>query len=126
MSGIAGFFFPDQLHLAASLTLIVTSFFTSALTAAVGLGGGVALIAIMATVMPASALVPVHGVVQLGSNAGRALVQLKHVDWLIALWFAVGAAIGAAVGGAIAVELPPAVLKAGIGLFVLWVVWGKA
>ncbi len=40
MSDIAGFFFPDQLHLAASLTLIVTSFFTSALTAAVGLGGG--------------------------------------------------------------------------------------
>jgi uncharacterized membrane protein YfcA len=68
----------------------------------------------------------VHGVVQFGSNAGRALVQLKHVDWLIALWFAIGAAFGAAIGGAIAVELPAAVLKAGIGLFVLWIVWGKA
>jgi len=122
---LAGFFFPGQLHVAASLALIFTSFFTSALTAAVGLGGGVALIAVMATVMPASALVPVHGVVQLGSNAGRALVQLKHVDWLIALWFAVGAAFGAAIGGAIAVELPSFVLKGGIGLFVLWVVWGR-
>jgi uncharacterized membrane protein YfcA len=126
MPDIAGFFFPDQLHLAASLTLIVASFFTSALAAAVGLGGGVALIAIMATLMPATALVPVHGVVQLGSNAGRAFVQLKHVDWLIALWFAIGAAFGAAVGGSIAMELPPTVLRAGIGLFVLWVVWGKA
>jgi uncharacterized membrane protein YfcA len=125
MEGVAGFFFPDQLHIAASLTLILTSFFTSALTAAVGLGGGVALIAIMATVMPANALVPVHGVVQFGSNAGRALVQLKHVDWLIALWFAIGAAFGAAIGGAIAVELPSFVLKGGIGLFVLWVVWGR-
>jgi uncharacterized membrane protein YfcA len=126
MSGVAGFLLPDQMHIAASLTLIVVSFFTSALTAAVGLGGGVALIAIMASVMPASALVPVHGVVQLGSNAGRALVQLKHVDRLIALWFALGAMLGAAIGGAIAVELPAAVLKGGIGLFVLWVVWGRA
>jgi len=117
---------PGQLGTAASLLLIVMSFLTSALTAAVGLGGGVALIAVMATVMPASALVPVQGVVQLGSNAGRMLVQLKHVDWLIALWFAFGAVFGAAIGGAIAVELPAAALRAGIGLFVLWVVWGKA
>ncbi|PVB61582.1 sulfite exporter TauE/SafE family protein [Labrenzia sp. 011] len=101
------------------------SFFTSAVTAAVGLGGGVALIAVMAMLMPASALVPVHGVVQLGSNAGRALVQLKHVDWLIAFWFAIGAVFGAALGGSIVVELPAAVLKAGIGIFVLWVVWGR-
>jgi len=118
--------FPDQLSTLSASLLIVVSFFTSALTAAVGLGGGVALIAVMATLMPANALVPVHGVVQLGSNAGRALVQLKHVDWLIALWFAVGAFFGAAIGGAIAVELPAAVLKAGIGLFVLWIIWGKA
>ncbi|MEM5583713.1 sulfite exporter TauE/SafE family protein [Roseibium sp. AS2] len=126
MSSILSLAFPDQLGTAATVFLILTSFFTSALTAAVGLGGGVALIAVMAAVMPAGALVPVHGVVQLGSNAGRAIVQLKHVDWLIALWFAVGAAFGAAIGGAIAIELPAAILKAGISLFVLWVVWGKA
>jgi len=117
---------PDQLGAAATLLLLTMSFLTSAITAAVGLGGGVTLIAVMAMVMPASALVPVHGVVQFGSNAGRALVQLKHVDWLIALWFAIGAAFGAAIGGAIAVELPAAILKAGIGLFVLWIVWGRA
>ncbi|WP_298963678.1 sulfite exporter TauE/SafE family protein [uncultured Roseibium sp.] len=116
----------DQLHLAATITLIGVSFFTSAMTAAVGLGGGIALIAIMAMIMPASALVPVHGMVQLGSNAGRAIVQIKHVDWLIAIWFACGAILGAALGGTIAVELPAAVLRAGIGCFVIWIVWGKA
>ncbi len=116
---------PDQLGAAVAVLLISVSFLTSAMTAAVGLGGGVTLIAIMAAVMPAGALVPVHGVVQLGSNAGRTLVQLKHVDWLIALWFAAGAVAGAALGGAIAVELPAAVLKAGIGCFVLWIVWGR-
>jgi len=126
VSGLLGFILPDQLATSTSILLVLTSFFTSALTAAVGLGGGIALIAVMASLMPASALVPVHGVVQLGSNAGRALVLLRHVDWLIALWFAVGAVFGAAIGGSIAVELPSAVLKAGIALFVLWVVWGRA
>ncbi|WP_428670527.1 sulfite exporter TauE/SafE family protein [Roseibium sp.] len=116
---------PGELGTVPALVLVIVSFFTSALTAAVGLGGGVTLIAIMAALMPASALVPVHGVVQFGSNAGRALVQLRHVDWLIALWFALGAAFGAAIGGAIAVELPAAVLKFGIACFVLWVVWGR-
>lgn len=119
------FLVPQDLPLISSIFLIACSFFTSALTAAVGLGGGIALIAIMALIMPSSALVPVHGVVQLGSNAGRALVQITHVDWLIALWFACGAVFGAAVGGSIAVQLPAAILKAGIGLFVVWVVWGK-
>ncbi len=122
---IVEFLFPQELSLFSSLFLIACSFFTSALTAAVGLGGGIALIAIMALIMPSSALVPVHGVVQLGSNAGRAIVQVKHVDWVIALWFAGGAMLGAAAGGSIAVQLPPTILKAGIGLFVLWVVWGK-
>jgi len=122
---LVNFLFPDPLGAAATATLVAVSFFTSALTAAVGLGGGVALIAVMAALMPPAALVPVHGVVQLGSNAGRALVQLRHVDWLIALWFAAGAVFGAAIGGAIAVELPGAILKAGIGVFVLWVVWGR-
>ncbi|TYC49735.1 sulfite exporter TauE/SafE family protein [Rhodobacterales bacterium] len=117
--------FPDPLATPATVALVVASFVTSALTAAVGLGGGVALIAIMATLMPAGALVPVHGVVQLGSNAGRALVQIRHVDWTIALWFAAGAIFGAAIGGKIAVQLPPDILKAGIGCFVLWVIWGR-
>lgn len=116
---------PEQLGVLAACVLVIASFFTSALTAAVGLGGGIALIAVMATLMPTSALVPVHGVVQIGSNGGRALVQLKHVDWPIVAWFTAGAIFGAGIGGAIAVELPSAALRAGIGAFVLWVVWGR-
>lgn len=117
---------PDQLGIGAAAFLVLASFFTSALTASLGLGGGIALIAIMASLVPAAALVPVHGVVQFGSNAGRALVQIKHVDWLIALWFSIGACIGAAIGGSIAIELPPEVLKVGVACFVLWIVWGRA
>lgn len=116
---------PDLISTGGAVLLISASLLTSALTAAAGLGGGITLIAVMANVMPPAALVPVHGCVQLGSNAGRALVQLKHVDRMIALWFACGAIVGAITGGAIAVQLPAYILKAGIGAFVLWIVWGK-
>ena len=117
---------PSELPVLWSCVLVLASFMTSAITAAAGLGGGVLLIAIMANIMPLAALVPVHGVVQIGSNAGRALVQARHVDPLIAVWFAAGAGFGAGTGGMIAVELPEHALEAGIGLFVLWIVWGRA
>lgn len=116
---------PSAISPLAALLLIVASFATSALTAAVGLGGGVALIAIMANLMPPLALVPVHGIVQLGSNAGRAFVQRHHIDPAIALWFAAGAILGAFSGGYIAVNLPAPWLRLGIAFFVLWTVWGR-
>lgn len=117
--------FPSEISALTGWLLIAASFFTSALTAAVGLGGGAALIAIMANLMPVTALVPVHGVIQLGSNAGRAIVQFRHMEWAILGWFAAGAAIGALAGGSIAVSLPAPVLRLGIGLFILWMMWGK-
>ncbi|NVK34117.1 MAG: sulfite exporter TauE/SafE family protein [Rhodobacteraceae bacterium] len=119
------FFFPADFPLSYSMLLIGMSFITSGMTAAVGLGGGVTLIAIMASVMPAAALVPVHGVVQLGSNAGRALVHFRHIDWGILAWYCLGALLGAALGGSIAVNVPAPYLRLGIAAFVLWVVWGR-
>lgn len=115
---------PPDMAPAIALLLIATSLLTSALSAALGLGGGVTLIAVMAQVLPVAALVPVHGVVQLGSNAGRALVLRRHVNWPAALWFALGGLAGALLGGSIAITLPAPVLRIGLGLFILWMIWG--
>lgn len=125
MSFLPDFLLPPDLSLLASIVLIVVSFLTSALTAAIGLGGGIALIAVMANIMPVAALIPVHGLVQFGSNAGRAMVQVRHVDWYILAWFAAGAVFGAAVGGSLVVNLPAPYLRLGIAFFVIWVVWGR-
>jgi uncharacterized membrane protein YfcA len=105
--------------------LVLLSVVTSAVSAAFGLGGGVLLIAVMALVMPIPALVPVHGAVQLGSNAGRSLVLLRHVNWPAALWFCLGAVFGALAGGALSVNLPADLVRIGLGLFVLWMVWAR-
>jgi uncharacterized membrane protein YfcA len=125
ISELPGLLSAPGMSAAAQILLILVSFATSAVSAAFGLGGGMMLIAIMAQAMPIPALVPVHGVVQMGSNAGRALVLLKHVNWPAALWFMLGAAAGAVFGGAVAISLPAAAVRLGLGLFILWMVWGR-
>ncbi len=116
---------PSDVGATAGAILVLVSAATSFLTAAAGIGGGVALLAVMAVLMPAQALIPVHGVVQLGSNAGRTLIMLRDVKTAVLLPFLAGSVVGAAVGGLTVVQLPPAVLKLGLAAFILWSAWGR-
>ena len=100
--------------------LLAVSFATSFTTAAFGIGGGVALLAVLASLLPPAALIPVHGVVQFGSNLGRMGLLIRHVDWPLVTAFALGSVIGAGLGGAFAVQLPPGGVQIGVGLFILW------
>ena len=116
---------PEGLSLAAAALLVVASFFTSALTAAFGVGGGVAMLALMGLFVPVAALIPVHGAVQLGSNTGRAWHQRAHVRLDVAAPFVAGSLIGAAAGVFLVVQLPDAVLKLVLGIFIIAVTWAK-
>ncbi|MEM8788452.1 MAG: sulfite exporter TauE/SafE family protein [Pseudomonadota bacterium] len=109
---------PDGLALAAALA--VASFAGSFITVALGIGGGVLMLAVMASLLPPAALIPVHGVVQLGSNLLRAGLLLRHVHWPPFAAFALGTALGVAGGGAIAVNLAPGLVQMGVGVFVIW------
>lgn len=73
----------------AALLLVLVSFLTSALTAAFGIGGGVAMLGALAGMAPPSVIVAVHGVVQLGSNTGRAFIQRAHVLWPLVVRFSI-------------------------------------
>jgi uncharacterized membrane protein YfcA len=48
--------------------LIIFSFFTSALSAATGMGGGVLLFTIMTLYFPIQVIIPIHGVIQFFNN----------------------------------------------------------
>lgn len=96
---------------------------SSFITAAMGIGGGVMLLAVMASLFPPMALIPVHGVIQLGSNFFRALVMLGHAHRRPALAFGAGSVAGVVLGGRFAVQLEPAWVQLGIGAFVLWSVF---
>lgn len=116
---------PEGVGVAAAGFLVVASFFTSALTAAFGVGGGVAMLALMGLFVPVAALIPVHGAVQLGSNTGRAWHQRANVRLDIALPFIAGSVVGAIAGALVVVQLPDAILKLVLGLFIVAVTWTK-
>ena len=78
--------------------LIGAACVTSMIAAVGGVGGGVVLIAIMPGFLPASAIIPVHGSVQIASNLSRALLGIRHTDWRVVGQYAGGAVIGALLG----------------------------
>lgn len=104
---------------------VAASFCTSLMTVAFGLGGGIALLALLATIIPPAAVIPIHGVVQLGSNAGRAALMAQNQIRSVFVPFAVGSLIGVAIGGSVVVQLPAGALQISLGLFVLWSVYAK-
>lgn len=106
------------------IALCLMSFLTSAVSAAFGLGGGAALLAVMASVMPPLAIIPTHAVVQVGSNFFRAVMLWRHILYRWMPPFVIGTVIGAAIGGQVVFALPKYALQAIIGVFVLYAVWG--
>ena len=114
---------PDQLSSGWALVLFVLSFIASAFTVAFGIGGGVALIAVLLQILPPAIVIPIHGLVQTGSNAGRAWTMREHIRVPIVKWFAMGAVIGVILASLIFFSLPTRGLTVALGLFILWSVW---
>lgn len=104
--------------------LVATAAFTSFLTASVGVGGGVFLLAVLSLIMPVAAIIPVHGLVQFGSNANRALMLWRDISWRCVLYFLPGAILGAALASVFLVQLPLPVLQLAIASFILYLCWG--
>lgn len=124
MEAIATFLPPD-IGPAAAAMLVAASFFTSALTAGFGVGGGVAMLALLGLFLPVSALIPVHGAVQLGSNTGRAWHQRAFIRTDIMKPFAIGCLVGAVLGALLVVQLPDAPLKVVLGVFIIAISWAR-
>lgn len=116
---------PPAMPLLDAGLLILASLVTSFITAAFGIGGGFTLIALLALLLPPAALIPVHGVVQLGSNGGRVAIMAKDVVWRPILPFVIGSVIGASIGGMVVVQLPPWAVQLALGIFIIWVVFAK-
>ncbi|MCV6588765.1 MAG: sulfite exporter TauE/SafE family protein [Marinobacterium sp.] len=117
-------FLPASLSGLDAVILIITAGLTSLLTAAVGIGGGVALLAVMASIVPAAALIPAHGLVQMGSNLNRAIMTHKHTDWPMVRLFLAGATLGALLASFVVVQLPVQTIQFAVAGFILYLVWG--
>lgn len=116
---------PEGLSPLAFGVLLATSFVGSLITVALGIGGGGLFLAVLANLVPPAALIPIHGVVQLGSNSGRMAMLLRHVSWPALPAFVIGSVIGAGIGGVVVIDLPPAAVQIGVGGFVIYSVIGR-
>jgi uncharacterized membrane protein YfcA len=99
------------------------SFFTSFVTAALGIGGGLGLLSVMPAFLPMSAVVPVHGVTQLVSNASRFVFDWRHAEWRLLPAYLAGACLGGAVGYLFIGRVPDLYLTAVLGVFILLCTW---
>ena len=64
-----------------NLFLVIAAFFTSFLSAIIGMGGGITLLGIMAIIMPDGFLVVAyHGIIQFVSNITRTYVFRNDIE----------------------------------------------
>ncbi|MCH1413574.1 MAG: sulfite exporter TauE/SafE family protein [Glaciecola sp.] len=122
---LAHFFNNDLLSTELTVVLILLAGFSSFITAAFGAGGGLLLLVVMALVLPMSVVIPVHGLVQLGSNANRMLLTIKHIDWRILAYFSIGGIGGAFCASFFVLQISLELMKGVLAIFVLYLLWGK-
>lgn len=106
------------------IVLTASSFIGSLLSAALGVGGGSFLIIVMANVMPPLALIPIHGAVQLGSNAGRAWLTRSHRQTHLVAWFFIGCVVAALISVWFLDRIDPGLIPVAAALFILYLSWG--
>ena len=103
--------------------LCTAGLLTAALSAVVGMAGGITLLSVMLLLFEPLVAIPIHGVVQLVSNSSRTFIQRKHVDWAILWRYSAMLVPMGFVGLEVAQSLPATVTRALIGAFVLIATW---
>ena len=115
----------QPLSLAYWLELGAVSVLTSVVSGVMGMAGGMLLLAVLLLRLEPSVAIPVHGVVQLVSNASRAFFLRRHVAWP-AVWRFVWPLLPAgALGIFLLAHIPSNGSRIAIGVFVLASTWHK-
>ena len=78
--------------------LAVAALLTSALSALIGMGGGILLLALLFSFLSHGEAIPSHAAVQIASNGTRVLAFLGNVHWRSIRRFCIGAFPGSAAG----------------------------
>lgn len=107
----------------SDILLALANFLTSALTAITGVGGGMILIGVMPFFIPAIAIIPVHAVTQLASNATRAWFGREHLDFKYFWQFLVGSLLGMLICGMLVQWISLELIPLFIGIYILLLQW---
>jgi uncharacterized protein len=99
---------------------------TSVLSGVLGMAGGMLLLGVLLLRLEPAVAIPVHGIVQLVSNASRAWFLRSHISRRVILPFALPLLPAAALGVYLLGAMPPELGRMLIGAFVLVATWRPA
>lgn len=104
--------------------VVVSGSFLAALcNAAFSAGGAMIILAVTSTVLPVSAIVPIHSTLLIGSTASRALLFREYINWSIARPFLIGSVVAVAIAARIYIELPETAIATAISVVMLVAIW---
>jgi uncharacterized membrane protein YfcA len=107
-----------------ALYVIVFGSFVAAFTnAAFANGGAMIILAVTSTVLPVSAIVPLHSTLLLGSTTSRAIMFREHIDWRIAAPFLLGSIVAVAIAARLYFAIPDKAIAGAIGVVMLVAIW---
>ena len=84
---------------AVAVFILAVALVTSTVSGVFGMAGGLMLMGALALVLPVSAALVTHGLIQMAANGWRAVLHRRHLQWRIVGLYALGSA---AVAGALA------------------------
>lgn len=105
------------------LVVVSGSFLAALCNAAFSAGGAMIILAVTSTVLPVTAIVPLHSTLLIGSTASRALFFRGHINWSIAWPFLIGSVVAVAIAARIYIELPETAIATAISIVMLVAIW---
>ena len=107
----------------AVYVIVFGSFIAAVCNAAFANGGAMIVLAITSTVLPVTAIVPIHSTLLIGSTASRVVVFRHAIQWRIAGPFLIGSVVAVAIASRLYVELPEQIIALAIGTLMLIAIW---
>lgn len=104
------------------VALLATVLITTTISGVFGMAGGVIFMGVLAALLPVSAAMITHGVIQIAANGSRAVAHRRHIAWALLGFYAAGAVAAFAILAVIAFHPSLAFVNLGLA-FVSFLVW---
>ncbi len=101
------------------------SFCTSSITAVIGIGGGLLLLAILPSFLPANVLIPIHSLNQITSNVSRAYFGYKEIQFQVIPKFFIGSLFGVGLFSYSLNYISMTYIPVFIGTYILLSLWSQ-
>lgn len=111
------------MDLGVALLIGLVALITSALTAVLGFGGGIVLLALLVLFVDPVVAIPLHAAIQVVSNGTRTVIRRRDVDWAVVSRFSLLVLPAGALVVPLVTRAPQAALQAAIAITVLVATW---